>query len=611
MIGDLMNMKKILPICIIGMLLLGGISSVARTDTQSEQGNRIYESCEFSPPVLTDEGAYLRVSVAEALSSLRDAEKPQLPVFIKVFTFPFGTTITDVSVRYSGIETQRISKPILPAAAQVPMSTDLLSQPLDMDPLIYGDVALYPSQSASYSLGAGLQGTEHVVFLVVRCYPVRYSPAQNILSVSGSVEIEISYEEPTAPLLSSQEYQMVIIAPARFSDALGPLIEHKNSKGVASILKTTEDIYAEYTGFDEAEKIKYFINDALEEWGVSFVLLVGGVKQVPIRTTWFYQRHHEHYWNETVLTDLYYSDIYDAAGDFCSWDTNANGLYGEVFDNCPGIDDVCDLYPDVHIGRLACVKNTEVKTVVSKIIQYETQTAGESWYQNIILIGGDTFPGWNGNEGELLNVMIEQIMSNFTSTRLWTSDGTFTTQSLNKAINQGAGFIDYSGHGFEIGLGTHPPDSETWVTYHTNNLLGAFNSKKLPIVFFDACLTAKLDFNISDLMGYVSEELASVLEKVPRLADLRLPTFAWSMVKKRNGGAIATVGATRTAFGGFDAGAGAMSLRFFDAYATSQTVGEMMTTAQIDYRMTVPEDRFTLQEFILIGDPSLRMGGYP
>lgn len=604
-------MKKIMPVCIIGMLLLGAISTVAQTDTHSDRTSSIHESWVFSPPVLTDEGAYLSVSVEEATSSLRNPGKPQLPMFVQVFTFPFGTTITDVSVSYSGTETQRIFKPILPAAALVPMDTSMAPWPLEKDPLVYGDAALYPSEDFTYSLGAGLEGDEHVVFLVVRCYPVRYSPAQNMLSVSNSVEIDISSTEPEAPVLFSDEYSLVIIAPARFSDALESLIEHKNSMGVASILKTTEDIFAEYSGFDEAEKIKYFIQDAIEEWGVSFVLLVGGVKQVPIRTTWFYQQHHEHYWNETVLTDLYYSDIYDAEGNFSSWDTNGNGLYGEVFDNCPGVDDICDLYPDVNIGRLACVKNTEVKTVVSKIIQYETETAGESWYQNIILVGGDTFPGWNGNEGEILNVMIEQIMSNFTSTRLWTSDGTFTTQSLNKAINQGAGFIDYSGHGFEIGLGTHPPDSEAWVSYHTNHLLGAFNAKKLPIVFFDACLTTKLDFNISDLLGYASEEMASLLEKVPRLASLQLPTFAWYMVKKRNGGAIATVGATRTAFGGIDAGAGAMSLRFFDAYATSQTVAEMMTAAQIDYLFTVPEDRFTLQEFILIGDPSLRMGGYP
>ncbi len=604
-------MKKILSICIIGMLLLGAIGTVAQTNSKNDHGSSIHESLVFSPPVLTDEGAYLSVNIPEATSVMKDAGKPQLPVFIKVFSFAFGTAITDVSVRYSGIQSQRISKPVLPATALVPLDTSMASQSVEKDPQVYEDAALYPSEDFTYSLGAGLKEGEHVVFLVVRCYPVRYSPAQNMLSVSDSVEIDISYTEPEAPVLFSDEYSLVIIAPARFSDALEPLIEHKNSMGVASILKTTEDIYAEYTGFDEAEKIKYFIKDALEEWGVSFVLLVGGVKQLPIRTTWFYQQHHEHYWNESVLTDLYYSDIYDAEGNFSSWDTNGNGMYGEVFDNCPGVDDFCDLYPDVNIGRLACVKNAEVKTVVSKIIQYETQTAGQSWYQNIILVGGDTFPGWNGNEGEEINLLVEHIMSNFTSTRLWTSDGSFTTQSLNKAINQGAGFIDYSGHGFEIGLGTHPPDSETWVTYHTNNLLGAFNAKKLPIVFFDACLTAKLDFNISDLLGYVSEELAGVLEKVPRLASLRLPTFAWSMVKKRNGGAIATIGATRTAFGGIDAGAGAMSLRFFDAYATSQTVAEMMTAAQIDYRTTVPEDRFTLQEFILIGDPSLRMGGYP
>jgi hypothetical protein len=230
--------------------------------------------------------------------------------------------------------------------------------------------------------------------------------------------------------------------------------------GVNTTLKTTEEIYSEYSGWDNAEKIKYFIKDAIETWGIDYVLLVGGINKVPIRTTWFYERHHEQIRNETLITDLYYADIYDANGDFCSWDSNGNGLYGEIYEGFPGNNDTIDFYPDVNVGRLPCEKNAEVKTVVNKIIHYETETAGKSWFKNIILVGGDTFPGWDGYEGEEQNQITEQIMSDFTPIQLWTSDGTFSARSLNQAINRGAGFIDYSGHGFEIGVATHPPNSD-------------------------------------------------------------------------------------------------------------------------------------------------------
>lgn len=427
-------------------------------------------------------------------------------------------------------------------------------------------------------------------------------------------------------------YDMVIIAPSEFSDELQPLIDHKNSHEVETTFKSTEEIYNEYDAFDEAEEIKYFIKDAIEDWGIDYVLLVGSVDKLPIRTTWFFEEHHGDYWNETVLSDLYYADIYDEYGDFCSWDSDGDGMYGESYHGLPGVDDIVDLYPDVNIGRLACEKNNEVTTVVDKIIHYETSTYGESWYNNILLIGGDTFPGWYGNEGEMLNNMIEQIMSDFASTKLWTSDGTFTSRAVNMELNKGVGFVDYSGHGFEKGIATHPPDDESWVSYGNLNLLGALNRHKLPIIFFDACLTAKLDFNVSELINSISvpvsrnpnlfpnalgrgplyrmlQPLVTSPEKLP-LLDKLVPCFAWNWVKKDNGGAIATIGATRTAFGGFDSGAGKMSLEFFSAYESSETLGQMMAQAQIGYINDVPYDAFTVEEFILLGDPSLKIGGY-
>jgi hypothetical protein len=339
--------------------------------------------------------------------------------------------------------------------------------------------------------------------------------------------------------------------------------------------------------------------------GIDYVLLVGSVTKLPIRISYASM------WEDTLLTDLYYADIYDGTGSFCSWDKDGDGQYGEVFRNQHDyydIDDV-DLYPDISIGRLPCDTIAEVKTVVNKIIYYETETYGESWFKNIILVGGDTFPGWGGNEGEELNLMNEQIMSEFTPTKLWTSDGSFSAESLNEAINNGAGFIDYSGHGFEIGVATHPPDREAWVPYHTNHLLGAKNGYKLPILFFDACLTAKLDFDVSNLTAYLSEQLVHIISKF-NIGSKLLPCFAWCCVAKASGGCIATIGATRTAFGGVDSGAGKMSIEFFSGYESGVHLGQMMTQMQNGYITDVHGDLFTVEEFILIGDPSLKIGGY-
>ena len=46
------------------------------------------------------------------------------------------------------------------------------------------------------------------------------------------------------------------------------------------------------------------------------------------------------------------------------------------------------------------------------------------------------------------------------------------------------------------------------------------------------------------------------------------------------------------------------------AYEPGISVAEMMTSAQNDYISYVGKDCVTLEEFILLGDPSLRTGGY-
>ena len=78
------------------------------------------------------------------------------------------------------------------------------------------------------------------------------------------------------------------------------------------------------------------------------------------------------------LSDLYFVDLYDAHGNFSSWDSNNNGIFAEWNSNGK---DIIDMYPELSIGRLACINVNEVKTLVNKIITYETTTAGKDVVQ--------------------------------------------------------------------------------------------------------------------------------------------------------------------------------------------------------------------------------------
>jgi hypothetical protein len=398
------------------------------------------------------------------------------------------------------------------------------------------------------------------------------------------------------PTMGHTRYDMVVISPDVYSAALQPLIEHKNSHNVATILMSTEDLYSDYEGSDEAEQIKYCIKDALDTWNIQYVLLVGDPEIIPmrnsaVRCSWYTFTY--------VPTDLYYADIYDVNMSFCSWDSNDNDVFGEYtwdmsHDRTEYID-VVDLYPDVGVGRLPCSLSSEVDAMVEKIISYETQTYGQDWFHRILLLGGDTHSQHEGNEGEIVTEYVANIMTDFEPIRLWTSTQSFRPLRINRAISDGVGFVSYSGHGNEYKISTFIPGTERAIRYYAPYIWGLTNNERLPIVFLDCCLTGNLEFHVF---------------------NVKIPCFAWALVKKPSGGAIAAIGASRMGYGGLvgdplGGGTCRMNANFFEAYEPGITVSDMFMKAQRAYLDTLWKDCFTLEEFNLIGDPSLKIGGYP
>ena len=408
-------------------------------------------------------------------------------------------------------------------------------------------------------------------------------------------------------VMMPSEYDLVVIAPEQFSTQLAPLVAHKNSHGMLTMVKTVEEISGQYPGIDQAEQIKYFIKDAYDTSHVSYVLLIGDIDRVPIRTTALSWEYFGERVVPDVLTDLYYADLYDSNGSFATWDPNHDGKYSEIhmiMDDRPYnetleiIDDVEGI-PEVMIGRLPCSTIRDVTTVVGKIITYENTTYGSEWFHRLILMGGDTFPSVGGiSEGEVVTDHIASLLPEFTPIKLWTSTQSFRPWRINREISKGAGFVSYSGHGFQYGIATSEYDNPSRMYYLLPYVIGIHNKQKYPVMYFDACLTGAYDY---------------------QLFGIDIPCFAWALIKKQHTGAIAAVASTRVGFGGFAgdpliAGASRLHASFFEAYNPGVTLGEMFIQAQQSYIEEVLEtiiyDPLTAQEFCLIGDPSLRIGGY-
>ena len=598
-------MKKILPIIIIGILLISGFGAAVTINPQSKILT-IRDDLKFSEPSITDENNYISIQIDKATSYATFPGNPVLPVYTKLLTFPFGTIIKDVTFTASSVQVKELSKEVIPAPQPSPVSSTPISSTngkLVKNHAVYFSTNTYPLTRLSYRVGAGMSGNDHVTLVSVQYYPLLYSPQQHTLIFTPEAQITVTYEPSRNPLSSPADNKLLIIAPAVYIAALQPLVTHKNQYGIVTTLMTTEWITAHSPGRDLAEQIKYAIKDAIETNSISFVLLVGGIEKIPIRRSYVSLWDFE---DEGMITDLYYSDIYDAHGNFSSWDTNNNDKFGESSDHV-------DLYPDVHLGRLACDSIKEVNITVDKIIHYETETYGSAWFDTMIFIGGNTFRWSPGNDGEDNNVILMGIMSQFTPKIIWTSKGNFNRRTISNTITDGAGFLDYSGHGFEHGMGTYTPSGAQMKYYLTSYIKDQKNGYKLPIIFFDACLTAKIDYILQDTLDYskIKNIVTFFVQALGINTSQRIPCYAWVFLKHEGGGAIATIGATRTAYGGVDSGAGKMSIEFFSAYNSSEYLGQMMTQMQNGYITDVHDDAFTVEEFMLLGDPTLKIGGYP
>ena len=552
------------------------------------------------------------------------------PTSVETFTYPFGTIIDHVEVAFS--QPQRLALSSSLAVKQTPQTT------YDQKTIAFSEKETNDSLAASYDymVDVGIKNKQRVVYLTVFISPVSYDAENRQALVYSEADITIQTKSAANPLMIPDEYDMVIITTESFSQNVRPLIDHKNSMEIKTYMKTCEEIYTQYEGRDKAEQIKYFIKDAIESNGISYVLLIGGRKGGLFEETWSVPVRYAQVDDNaetSYITDLYYADIYNETGEFASWDTNDNGIIAEW---TRLKKDELGLIPDVYLGRLPCRTKREVDIMVEKIKTYET-TDKTSWFYDMVVVGGDSAPGDQFNEGEEENKQALLYMDNFTGIHCWTSDQSFTgPEDVMNAINPGCGFLFFDGHANPASWSTHPPgDKKTWIHgLSISDMPLLENGNKHPICVVGGCHIAQFNVSLLNLfrdiikygpVGYFFKPPLKFyhMEWVPRC-------WSWQLASMKEGGSIATLGYTGLdwfAVGDDDNDgipdctqyySGFMNTHFFKNYGQNNihVLGEIHTQTIIDYIMVHPPMSFvldckTVQEFVLLGDPSLQLVASP
>jgi hypothetical protein len=346
------------------------------------------------------------------------------------------------------------------------------------------------------------------------------------------------------------------------------------------------------------------------------------------------------------ISDLYYADLYDSQGSFCSWDSYDDNVYG-AWSN-PSVlgppvypTDQIDFYPDVYLGRLPCRTLFEVNSIVRRIINYEEKPADPAWFKRIVAVGGDPYDdiGTNYLEGELVGDMALSYMPEFQQVRLYASyretnpEGTPVVGNIIREISEGCGFLFFDGHGSPAWWNTYWPEKFDALIprgglsiYQTSRLR---NGEYLPVCVVGGCHCSL--FNVTLLST---------------MADVKNNHFTWSygrpipecwsanLMMKRTGGTIATIGSTGL---GYEAGGevgdlngdgrnepdcvealgGYLETQFFKAYGVNHTniLGNAWCAAINSYLSLYPgmqnrSDAKTIEQWTIFGDPSMYIGGY-
>jgi len=388
-------MKKIISISIIGILILSGYGAVAFSNEEFDDFH-ISSTVFFSEPKLIEKDGLLEINLIESTSNLMNTDEYKLPAVTKVFEIPYTSKVKSVEVVFSEIKEKKISKKISLASESI---QDIYSQNVETSlnkesELQTFPLDLFPKERYTFNIGAGRSGDNLVNYLSVKLFPVQYDSSDDILYYSDNAEININYLPPANPITIADEYDLLIITPTDFASDLEPLVTHKNSYNVQTKMVTLSEIYNgdyfEVDGRDDPEKVKYFIKSAFDEWGIKYVLLVGGRNGGISEEKWWCPIRYSNMddgGEDTFLCDLYYSDIYDSEGNFSSWDTDGDLEFSEwTFTS----RDVPEMYPDVYVGRLACRANFEVTIMVNKIITYENEAYGSDWFYKFVGVAGDT-----------------------------------------------------------------------------------------------------------------------------------------------------------------------------------------------------------------------------
>jgi len=278
-----------------------------------------------------------------------------------------------------------------------------------------------------------------------------------------------------APAAADPVY--MIVTSESLASEFEPLALWRTAHGLPAEVRTVEWITAHYSGADDAESVRLFLQDAYASLGTSFLLLGGDSEVVPVRyaRTTFYTP-------TDILTDYYFMCL-DG-----TWNGDGDEHFGEV-------EDAVDLLPEICAGRAPVSTALEARTFVERTIAYESALPEPGYPASALFLAERLTPGFHG--AVIAEEALGFLPSSFSVLRLY-EEGSFpwpgpgalplTREAAITAINAGYGLVHHIGRGTEghWGLG----DSLLTIP----DVQALTNAPRFPVVCTFSGWTAAFDF---------------------------------------------------------------------------------------------------------------------
>jgi subtilisin family serine protease len=385
-----------------------------------------------------------------------DEGEPVLPVVPAQFIIPAGKTIASIEIQRNQKTTLWGKNFVEFGKAKIPLIKGAKFKKSVPNPEIYQKDDAYPSENGST---VALQKKRGITIAIVNMNPVQYNPKSGKITIYSNLELRVTlkdenkkvkstipvrksglnpsslgvenpevletYENGTNTLSNGKnsgicstvdEYSYVLITSQSIRDAkteptVNDLIAQRQAQGLSATIVTIEDILTNYTGIDDAEKVRNFIIDAYTNWNTQYVVLGGDVSIIPYRNLYSD--------GEFIPSDLYFQCL-DG-----SFNSDGDTYWGEPTDGEGGTD--VDLMSEVSIGRISAETSEEMANIIYKSLSYENLPASTPYLAHACIAGEYLGEQFGPGEFSYATPYMEEI-------RLGSSASGYTTK----------GFIDCS-----------------------------------------------------------------------------------------------------------------------------------------------------------------------